>query len=303
MSRARLQLPGIAGTAAVVTGAGGGFGRAVAISLLQLGCRGVVLCDIDAARLAETAKLCREGRPDPSAVVEFPVDVSKAEDNDAAVAACVKAYGACDIFFANAGIVGTRESPNEPGLVGCSLEGWRRTMGINVDGVFYGYRAAAKQMLKQGRGGSIIGTASVAGLQAGAGPVDYSVSKAAVVQLTKAAALSLEGTGIRVNCVCPGLIATNLTLGLMESQGYLASDATKEVADDLLWKRFRNPMGRYGKISEVSNVVLFLASSLASFVNGQAIAVDGGQSSVYSVDDPVAPSFTEGNDEYVVGSR
>ena len=116
---------------------------------------------------------------------------------------CVEVFGSLDIFWANAGVIGSTDLPvGTNRLTGITADSWRRTLAVNLDGVLFGYQAAAAVMLDQKRGGVILGTASVAGLSAGAGPVDYSVSKAGVVQLTRVAAHALAGTDIRVNCIC-----------------------------------------------------------------------------------------------------
>lgn len=300
------SLLGLDGKAAVITGAGGGFGREFSIILSKIGAN-VVLLDIASVLVEETAAMCREAAPGCGVQVCVG-DVSQPNCNTVAVKTCVESFGSCDIFWANAGVIGSRRQPGQNSLTDISADTWRQTMSINLDGVFFGYQAAARQMMKQPSGGSIIGTASVAGLLAGAGPPDYSVTKAGVVQLTRTAALALAGRNIRVNCICPGLIASNLTFGML--QDALSNAEISKQMDAMLWNSFRNPLLRYGKLSDVAHAALFLSSKMGAFVNGQAIAVDGGMSSVYSVspvDDNLTPrsipSFSEGNEEYREYSR
>jgi len=142
-------------------------------------------------------------------------------------------------------------------------------MKINLYGVHSCIKYAAKQMLESKKPGSIISTASVAGLNSGAGTTHYSASKAAVISLTKTCAWQLAGTGIRVNCICPGIIETGMTKPVFDMAKERGS--VKKIGQ-------LNPLRRYGVSSELATVVLFLATSNSSYINGQAITVDGGLS-------------------------
>ncbi|HEU4732804.1 MAG TPA: SDR family NAD(P)-dependent oxidoreductase, partial [Kofleriaceae bacterium] len=180
-------------------------------------------------------------------------------------------HGALDVCFANAGISG--------GLVpffDLTVELWTQILKVNLVGSFLAVKHAAKLMVEQGRG-SIVCTASVAGLRSGAGGPPYSASKAGVISLVQTAANQLAGTGVRVNAVCPGLIETGMTRPLFER-------ARARGTDDKIGQL--NPLRRAGAADEIAQVALFLASDQASYINGQAIAVDGGLSSSLPVVPP-----------------
>jgi NAD(P)-dependent dehydrogenase (short-subunit alcohol dehydrogenase family) len=178
-------------------------------------------------------------------------------------------YGRVDVMFANAGVVGTPAR-----FDGVSAEGFMRTMRVNALGVFLCFKYAAMAMQKVGKekefpGGSIIGTASVAGLRSNAGGTDYSASKAAVVSMAQTMAYQLTGTGVRVNAICPGVIETGMTRPMYD----MARERGTEGKIGQL-----NPLRRGAVADEVARVALFLASDEASYVNGQAWAVCGGLS-------------------------
>jgi NAD(P)-dependent dehydrogenase (short-subunit alcohol dehydrogenase family) len=172
-------------------------------------------------------------------------------------------FGGIDIIFANAGISG-----GMAGIFEQSSADWQEILRVNLIGPFLLIKYAAPHMKERG-GGSIICTASVAGLRAGAGGAAYSASKAGVISLVKLAATQLAGTNVRVNAICPGLIETGMTAPLYE---WARSTGREERIGKL------NPMRRGGQPQEIASVALFLASDAASYVNGQAIAVDGGLS-------------------------
>jgi len=195
--------------------------------------------------------------------------------NEAAISAiCKQALneeGRLDVFFANAGVATIKL------LADISGEEFMETMRINTLSCFLAVKHASAAMMqtnpsrgKEESGGSIILTASVAGLQSGAGTTDYSASKAAVNSLAKTAPYQLQRTNIRVNSICPGIIETNMTESIFESS---RNRGTERKIGQL------NPLGRYGIAQEPAAVALFLASDDASYVNGQNWAVDGGLSS------------------------
>jgi NAD(P)-dependent dehydrogenase (short-subunit alcohol dehydrogenase family) len=172
-------------------------------------------------------------------------------------------HGGLDIFFANAGISGGLASIFEQ-----EVADWEEILRINLIGPFLAVKHAAP-LLKERGGGSIICTASVAGLRAGAGGAAYSASKAGVISLVKVAATQLAGANVRVNAICPGLIETGMTKGIYDN----ARAVGKEAMIGHL-----NPMKRGGVPDEIARAALFLASDDSSYVNGQALVVDGGLS-------------------------
>lgn len=188
---------------------------------------------------------------------------------------CMATYGRLDIFFANAGVSGSNRYFGDVGA-----EEFMRTMRTNVLGVFVAIKYAAAAMMetsssssssegKEFPSGSIIATGSVAGLRSNAGATDYSASKAAVRSLVQTTAFQLTGTGVRVNAILPGLIETGMTAPLFSMA---RARGTEDKVGQL------NPMRRGAVADEVARVALFLGSDEASYVNGQAWAVDGGLS-------------------------
>ena len=191
------------------------------------------------------------------------LDAGSEEEVEALVERTVADFGGIDVVFANAGISG-----GMAGIFEQSSTDWQEILRVNLVGPFLLIKYAAPHMKERG-GGSIICTASVAGLRAGAGGAAYSASKAGVLSLVKVAATQLAGTNVRVNAICPGLIETGMTAPLYE---WARSTGREERIGRL------NPMKRGGEPGEIASVALFLASDAASYVNGQAIAVDGGLS-------------------------
>ena len=242
------------GKVAVVTGAGGGIGRATSIMFAREGAR-LLIADQNADAVKETAALVAQAGGTAEAMVA-----------DAGHEASVKGFvaGALDIVHANAGVSGGRVPIFEQ-----TEEYWRQILQINLIGPFLAIKHAGMRMVEQGRG-SIILTSSVAGLAANAGAAAYSASKAGVISLAQTAAASFVGTSVRVNAICPGLIETGMTKPFFDS----VREAGKEHKIGQL-----NPLQRAGRPEEIAAMALFLASDEASYVNGQAFAVDGGLSS------------------------
>jgi NAD(P)-dependent dehydrogenase (short-subunit alcohol dehydrogenase family) len=178
-------------------------------------------------------------------------------------------YGALDIAFANAGIIG-----DMGGVFDIDPTAWMETLRVNLIGPALMVKHAGKAMVDQGRGGAIVLTASVAGLNSGAGPSAYSASKAGVINLTKTAAQQLTTSGVRVNAICPGLTETGMTKPTFD---YAREKEVMHKIGQL------NPLKRAAQPEELANVALFLASDQASYVNGQALAVDGGLTSSHPV--------------------
>ena len=191
------------------------------------------------------------------------LDAGSEAEVEALVETTVADFGGIDIVFANAGISG-----GMAGIFEQTSADWQEILQTNLIGPFLLIKYAAPHMKDRG-GGSIIGTASVAGLRAGAGGAAYSASKAGVISLVKVAATQLAGSNVRVNAICPGLIETGMTA---EFYDWARSTGREERIGRL------NPMKRGGEPVEIASVALFLASDAASYVNGQAIAVDGGLS-------------------------
>lgn len=194
-------------------------------------------------------------------------DVSREPDVSRAIAETVTRFGRLDVLFNNAGYGGVTGSIEE-----IPVEGFDETVGVLLRGVFLGIKHAAPVMKRQG-GGSIISTASVAGLRTGLGPHVYSAAKAAVIHLTRSAAMELGESGVRVNCICPGGIATPIfgkSLGLSPEQADQVVPMLKGVLEHL------QPIKRSGAPDDIAQAALFLAGEEAGFVNGHALVVDGG---------------------------
>lgn len=242
------------GKVAIVTGAGSGIGRASAQLYADEGAK--VVCS-DLAGHDETAEMIGED------AVAVEADAGADSDVQDLVLTAVEKFGGLDIFFANAGISGGLASIFEQ-----TPEDWQEILRVNLIGPFLAIKHAAEVMEKNG-GGSIICTASVAGIRAGAGGPAYSASKAGVINLVKVAATQLCGANIRVNAICPGLIETGMTRPLYD----MARAAGKEERIGRL-----NPLRRGGVPLEIANAALFLASDESSYVNGHALVVDGGLS-------------------------
>ncbi len=230
---------------AVITGGASGIGHATVRLFVEEGCR-VVIADLQ----------------DDKGAGSREVDVS------GAIAHAVARFGRLDCVFNNAGAGGVT-GPIEA----IPAEGFDQTLGVLLRGVFLGMKHAAPVMKRQGAG-SIISTASVAGLQAGFGPHVYSAAKAAVVHLTRSVvAMELGESGVRVNCICPGGIATPIFGGAVGVAGPEA-DRIAEAMKTLLVAR--QPIQRAGLPEDIARAALWLASDDSSFVNGHALIVDGG---------------------------
>jgi NAD(P)-dependent dehydrogenase (short-subunit alcohol dehydrogenase family) len=194
-------------------------------------------------------------------------DVSRESDVSGAIAHALSRFGRLDCLYNNAGLGGVSAPIAE-----IPVDGYDQTMGVLLRGVFLGMKHAAPIMTQQGRG-SIISTASVAGLQAGYGPHIYSAAKAAVVHLTRSVAMELGESGVRVNCICPGGIATPIfgaALGVSGAEADRVAETMKVVLTSL------QPIQRAGLPEDIARAALWLASDDSSFVNGHALIVDGG---------------------------
>jgi NAD(P)-dependent dehydrogenase (short-subunit alcohol dehydrogenase family) len=253
---------------AIVTGAASGIGRASAILFAREGAR-LIIVDQNAPGLAETEKLIAK---DGGGAQAMTADTGREEDVKSFVNRAIQTFGGLDAIYANAGISG--------GLVPLfeqTVEQWQQILQTNLIGPFLAIKHAGAHMVKQGRG-SIVLTASVAGLRANAGGSPYSASKAGVVSLAQTAANALLGTGVRVNAICPGLIETGMTQPIFERA---RERGTQGKIGQL------NPLQRAGGPQEIAAMALFLASDESSYVNGQAFPVDGGLSSTLPFTKPI----------------
>ena len=234
----------LAGKVAIVTGAASGIGKAT-VELFRR--EGATVIGADVSEGADAV-----------------IDAGSEGDVHALVERVAREHGGLDIYFANAGISGGFASIAEQ-----TAEDWAQILRVNLIGPFLAIKYAAPLMNLRG-GGSIICTASVAGLRAGAGGAAYSASKAGVINLVQSAAQQLAGSGVRVNAICPGLIETGMT-------GPIYELARATGQEDRLGEL--NPLRRGGEPEEIAQAALFLASDDSSYVNGAALVVDGGLSS------------------------
>jgi len=244
------------GKVAVITGGGSGIGRATALTFLRESAR-VVIGDLNEAGLAETVALARaQGHADRLAALRG--DVSVERDVAGLVGLAVERFQGLDCVFNNAGVGGAFGPIGES-----TTDEWDFTFAVLVRGVFLGIKHASNRMKAQGRGGSIINTASVAGIGGGGGPHAYSAAKAAVVNLTRAVSVELAAQRIRVNAIAPGMIRTPLATG-----------GRNEAWDRLV--RERQPWPEPGLPQHIADTALFLAGEESRFITGQVIVVDGG---------------------------
>lgn len=243
------------GKVAIITGAASGMGRATALLFAREGAR-LLLADVDAAGGEEAAAQARQAG---AGATFLRTDVSREDDVQALVAAAVRDYGRLDVIFNNAGIEGPTARLTEH-----SLEEFQRVLAVNLTGVFLGIKHALPVMTQQGSG-SIISTASVAGMVGWHGAAAYSASKAAVINLTRTAALENARHNVRVNCICPGVIRT----AMVERITHGAEESLERL------KRMQ-PMPRVGEAEDIARMALFLASDESTFVTGAAMVVDGG---------------------------
>ncbi|KZZ87717.1 NAD(P)-binding domain protein [Ascosphaera apis ARSEF 7405] len=245
-----------------------GIGRATAHQFAHNGAKAVFLCDFASTYLDVHKREIQSLYPDVDVHIRT-FDAADEPSVKAVVDDALEKYGRLDVFFANAGIVGQIALFND-----IDGDDFMETMRVNVKSAFLATKYGAPAMMQTSEskpysGGSIMLTASVAGLRSNAGSTDYSASKAAVISLAQTVSFQLTGTGIRVNAICPGVIETGMTAGMYETAR--ARGTEKKIGQ-------LNPTRRGAVADEVARVALFLGSDEASYVNGQAWAVCGGLS-------------------------
>lgn len=244
----------------IITGAASGIGRASAVLFAKEGAS-LVISDWSEAELEATRAIIAAAG---GKVVALRADAGNETEVKSLVERAITEYGGIDVFFANAGISGGAWALDDT-----TVEHFQETLRVNLLGPFLALKYASPIMQKQGKG-SIICTASVAGVRSGAGPIAYSASKAGVINLVQTSANALRGSGIRVNAICPGLIETGMTKPMFD---YAKARGTERRVGQLC------ALARAGQPEEIATAALFLASDDASYVTGQAIAVDGGVTS------------------------
>ncbi len=254
------------GRSTVVTGAASGIGRATSLLFANEGA--AVVCVDRADAVNETAAAIRHAG---GKAIAMQGDAGKEDDVRAYIERAVSEHGGLDAVYANAGI-GSSGGAFGP-IDQITPEGWMEVLRINLVGPFLAIKHAGAVMRGKGKG-SIICTASVAGIRSGAGGIPYSASKAGVINLVQTCANELYGTGIRVNAICPGLIETGMTRMVYQR-------ARERGTEDRIGQL--NPLTRGGEPEEIAAAALFLASDDSSYVNGHALVVDGGLSSSHPV--------------------
>lgn len=235
---------------AIVTGAASGIGEASAKKFIENGAK-VVFSDINEPNYDLKEKFGDNAE-------FFKCDVSNSSQIDDLIEFAVEKFSKLDIMFNNAGIGGLG------GITEAKNEDWDKTIAINLSGVFYGMKAAARYMKENKIKGSIISTSSILGRVGFEGAIAYCASKGGVVQLTHAAALDLAKDGIRVNAVAPGFIKTGMTDPFLGDEGFKNMVISS------------TPLGKVGEVDDIANAVLYLASDESKYVTGEVLYVDGG---------------------------
>jgi len=250
----------LTGQVAIVTGAGGGIGRAVSLALSDVSAK-VILVDlaVEAGRATETLITQRGGD-----ALFVSADVSQQQDVEAYVKVALDTWGRIDVFMNNAAWQGEIHS-----IVNYPVDMFDKVMSINVRGVFLGMKYVLPTMIAQGKG-VVVNTASLAAFIGSRNLAPYTASKHAVLGLTKTAALEVARKGIRVNAVCPGPVDTEMIREIERGQSKGSDVNIRE-------QRLASiPDGRYADVSEVANLMVYLASDYASHITGQGVQINGG---------------------------
>lgn len=248
---------------AIVTGGGAGIGRAICVALAAHGAK-VLVADMSMKGAEETVAKIQEMGGEATAM---EVNVTHAEDAQAMVEQAVTRFGKVDLLYNNAGICTVSEIEKMP------EEWWDKIFAVNCKGVFLCSKAVIPQMKKQGSG-RIINTASQAGKGAIPKQVHYCATKAAVIGFTRALAMELKDSGIRVNCFCPGSVMSEMTL--REAQAVYELDGIEPEQSLKDWQA-AIPLGRWVTPEDVADIAVFLASEYAEYMTGQAVNISGGQ--------------------------
>lgn len=245
------------GKCALITGAGSGIGRAMALLFAEEGAQ-IFVCDANGSAAGETVRMVAESG---GTAESLQADVSDSAAVRGMVDACLRRFGQIDVLCNNAG-VGSTET-----VVDTSEERWELVFAVNARGTFLGCKYVIPHMIESG-GGSIINTASVAGMVGLKNRAAYCASKGAVISLTRAVAVDHVGQNIRCNCICPGTVDSPWVQRLLDGAPDPETERRQLTA--------RQPMGRLGTPEEIAKAALYLASDDASFITGSALVIDGG---------------------------
>lgn len=245
----------LAGESAIVTGAASGIGRAVVLALAAAGATTLAV-DRDGPGLAETVR-----RAGGSRVRAHLADVARAREVEGYVEAAVDAHGPPTLFFNNAGVAGHARPLTELGL-----DEWAAVLDVNLSSVFWGLKFVLPHMYAAGRG-AIVNTGSIASLQGAANRADYVATKHAVLGLTRCAAAEARGSGVKVNCLCPGPVDTEMVAKFRTAAGADGPAPT--------------PPGEMATPAEIAETVLFLLRPDVPFLTGSAVSVDGGRTGLF----------------------
>lgn len=255
------------GKSVIITGAGSGLGRAAAIQVAKEKGK-LALVDLNAAGLQETEKEIRAVAPDTE-ILSLTANVANESEVQNYVSETLKRFGSIDGFFNNAGIEG-KQNPTED----FGSDEFGKVVGINLTGVFYGLKHVLKVMREQGSG-AVVNTASVGGIRGVGNQSGYAAAKHGVVGLTRNSAIEYGQHGIQINAIAPGAIMTPMVEGSLKQ---IDPENWEQVGQAFVEP---NPMKRFGKPEEVGQLVAFLLSGDAGFINAAVIPIDGGQSYKY----------------------